>query len=94
MIGSAVACRRDRLAEVLQAFELVETLVMHLRRARQVQRQLASKHHRGQTVRDLLIDAPAESRKLTVVHDDLDLDRVVAVTCRGRRTASDEARAG
>lgn len=55
----------DRLAEALQAFELVETTADHLRRARQVQRLLASKHQRGRKVPDLLIAAAAEARDLT-----------------------------
>jgi predicted nucleic acid-binding protein len=70
----------DRLAEALEAFELVETTNEHLRRARQVQRQLASKHQRGRKVPDLLVAAAAESRNLTVLHYDADFDRIAAVT--------------
>jgi predicted nucleic acid-binding protein len=70
----------DRLAEALEAFELVETTKEHLRRARQVQRQLASKHQRGRKVPDLLVAAAAESRNLTVLHYDADFDRIAAVT--------------
>ena len=70
----------DRLAEALQAFELVETTAEHLRRARQVQRQLASKHQRGRKVPDLLVAAAAEARNLTVLHYDADFDRIAAVT--------------
>ncbi len=70
----------DRLAEALEVFELVETTADHLRRARQVQRLLASKHQRGRKVPDLLIAAAAEARGLTVLHYDTDFDRIGAVT--------------
>jgi len=70
----------DRLAEALQAFELVETSADHLQRARQVQRLLAGRHQRGRKVPDLLIAAAAESRNLTVLHYDADFDRIAAVT--------------
>jgi predicted nucleic acid-binding protein len=74
------AAEWDKLAEALQAFELVETSADHLRRARQVQRLLAAKHQRGRKVPDLLIAAAAESRGLTVLHYDADFDRIAAVT--------------
>lgn len=74
------AAEWDKLAEALQAFELVETSADHLRRARQVQRLLAAKHQRGRKVPDLLIAAAAESRDLTVLHYDADFDRIAAVT--------------
>jgi predicted nucleic acid-binding protein len=74
------AAEWDRLAEALQAFELVETTSEHLRRARQVQRMLASKHQRGGKVPDLLIAAAAETRGLTVLHYDADFDRIAAAT--------------
>jgi predicted nucleic acid-binding protein len=74
------AAEWDRLAEALQAFELIETTSDHLRRARQVQRMLASKHQRGRKVPDLLIAAAAEARGLTVLHYDADFDRIADVT--------------
>jgi predicted nucleic acid-binding protein len=74
------AAEWDRLAEALQAFELVETTSEHLRRARQIQRLLASKHQRGRKVPDLLIAAAAEARGLTVLHYDADFDRIASVT--------------
>jgi predicted nucleic acid-binding protein len=74
------AAEWDDLAEALQAFELVETTADHVRRARQVQRLLATKHQRGRKVPDLLIAAAAESRGLTVLHYDADFDRIAAVT--------------
>jgi predicted nucleic acid-binding protein len=58
----------------------VETTADHLRRARRVQRLLASKHQRGRKVPDLLVAAAAEARDLTVVHYDADFDRIAAVT--------------
>jgi predicted nucleic acid-binding protein len=70
----------DLLADALEAFELVETTAEHLRRARQVQRQLASKHQRGRKVPDLLVAAAAEARGLTVLHYDSDFVRIAAVT--------------
>lgn len=70
----------DRLAEALEAFELVETTADHLQRARRVQRLLARKHQRGRKVPDLLIAAAAELRGLTVLHYDADFDRIAAVT--------------
>lgn len=70
----------DRLAEALSALELVETTSEHLRRARQVQRMLASKHQRGRKVPDLLVAAAAEARGLTVLHYDADFDRIASVT--------------
>lgn len=70
----------DRLADALQAFELVETTAEHLRRARQVQRMLAAKHQRGRKVPDLLVAAAAEARNLTVLHYDADFDLIASVT--------------
>jgi predicted nucleic acid-binding protein len=70
----------DRLAQALNAFELVETTSAHLRRARQVQRLLASKHQRGRKVPDLLVAAAAEAANLVVLHYDADFDRISAVT--------------
>jgi predicted nucleic acid-binding protein len=70
----------DRLMDAMEAFELVETSVDHLRRARQVQRLLAAQHQRGRKVPDLLVAAAAEMRSLTVLHYDADFDRIAAVT--------------
>jgi predicted nucleic acid-binding protein len=70
----------DQLADALQLFDLVETTSEHVRRARQVQRLLASKHQRGRKVPDLLIAAAAEAKGLTVLHYDADFDRIAAVT--------------
>src|SRR4051794_10679334 len=49
----------DELAEAIEVFELVETTADHLRRARQVQRLLTSRHQRGRKVPDLLVAAAA-----------------------------------
>jgi predicted nucleic acid-binding protein len=70
----------DRLAEAVTVFELVETTAEHVRRARQVQRLLASRHQRGRKIPDLLIAAAAEARNLIVWHYDTDFDRIAAVT--------------
>jgi predicted nucleic acid-binding protein len=74
------AAEWDQLAEALAVFELVETTADHVRRARQVQRLLASKHQRGRKIPDLLIAAAAEARNLGVLHYDADPDRIAAVT--------------
>lgn len=70
----------DRFAEALELFTLIETTAEHVRRARQVQRLLATKHQRGRKVPDLLIAAAAEAPGLTVLHYDADFDRIAAVT--------------
>jgi predicted nucleic acid-binding protein len=74
------AAEWDRLADALEAFELVETDAHHVERARQVQRLLAAQHQRGRKVPDLLIAAAAESRGLIVLHYDADFDRIATVT--------------
>jgi predicted nucleic acid-binding protein len=74
------AAEWDRLADALEAFALVESTAEHVRRARQVQRLLASKHQRGRKVPDLLVAAAAEARGLTALHYDSDFDLIAAVT--------------
>lgn len=78
--SARTASEWDQLADALDAFELVETTAGHVRRARQVQRLLASKHRRGRKIPDLLIAAAAEARSLSVLHYDADFDRIAAVT--------------
>lgn len=70
----------DRLADALNAFELIETTAEHVRRAMQVQRLLATKHQRGRKIPDLLIAAAAEASDLIVLHYDADFDRIAAIT--------------
>jgi predicted nucleic acid-binding protein len=70
----------DRLADALEAFELVDTTAEHVRRAKQVQRLLAAKHQRGRKVPDLLIAAAAETSGLSVLHYDADFDLIASVT--------------
>jgi predicted nucleic acid-binding protein len=70
----------DQATEALDAFELIETSADHVRRARQVQRLLATKHQRGRKVPDLLIAAAAEANDLALLHYDADFDRIAAVT--------------
>jgi hypothetical protein len=74
------AAEWDRLAGALELFDLVETTTEHVRRAKSVQRLLASKHQRGRKVPDLLIAAAAEAEGLIVLHYDADFDRIAAVT--------------
>lgn len=64
----------------LEAFELVETTVVHIRRAKKVQRLLAANHQRGRKVPDLLIAATAESKNLTILHYDTDFDLIASAT--------------
>jgi len=70
----------DRLLDGLNAFDLVEITAEHLRRAKQVQRLLASKHQRGRKVPDLLIAAAAEAHGLAVLHYDTHFDLISAAT--------------
>jgi predicted nucleic acid-binding protein len=69
-----------RLAAALASFPLVETDAPHVRRARQVQRLLASRGLRGRKVPDLLIAAAAEEHGLVVLHYDGDFDLIARVT--------------
>jgi len=70
----------DEVLIGLEAFELVETTAVHVRRAKQVQRLLAAKHQRGRKLPDLLIAAGAEAAKLTILHYDADFDLIASVT--------------
>ena len=64
----------------LSVFALVETTAEHVRRARQVQRLLASRSQRGRKVPDLLIAAAAERDRLVLLHYDTDFDLIAKVT--------------
>jgi predicted nucleic acid-binding protein len=68
------------LTTALAAFSLIETDATHLRRARQVQRLLASRGLRGRKVPDLLIAAAAEENGLAVLHYDADFEVIARVT--------------
>lgn len=68
------------LAAALATFPLIETDAAHVRRARQVQRLLASRGLRGRKVPDLLIAAAAEQSGLIVLHYDADFDLISRVT--------------
>ena len=70
----------DHLVGALDIFTLVETTADHVARAKQVQRQLASKSQRGRKIPDLLVAAAAEAERLTVLHYDQDFDKVAKVT--------------
>ena len=74
------AAEWTRLAVALAAFPLIETDAGHLRRARQVQRLLASRGLRGRKIPDLLIAAAAEEHGLAVLHYDADFDLITRVT--------------
>ena len=74
------AAEWTRLAAALAAFPLIETDAAHLRRARQVQRLLASRGLRGRKIPDLLIAAAAEEHGLAVLHYDADFDLITRVT--------------
>ncbi len=74
------AAEWDRLTDAVEAFELVETAVEHVRRAKRTQRLLAAKHQRGRKLPDLLVAAAAEAGGLTVLHYDADFDLIATVT--------------
>lgn len=74
----------DRLVTALDAFDLVETSAVFVRRALHVQRLLAQASQRGRRIPDLLIAVAAEQLGLVVLHDDADFDRISDVT--GQRT--------
>jgi predicted nucleic acid-binding protein len=78
--GSRNAREWDQDMADLSVFELVETSVDHVRRARQVQRLLASRSQRGRKVPDLLIAAAAEAAGLTLLHYDNDFVLIARVT--------------
>jgi hypothetical protein len=64
----------------LSAFPLIETDAVHVERARQVQRLLASRGLRGRKIPDLLVAAAAEQACLMVLHYDGDFDLIARVT--------------
>jgi predicted nucleic acid-binding protein len=70
----------NRLTAALTAFPFIEADAAHVRRARQVQRLLASRGLRGRKVPDLLIAAAAEESGLAVLHYDADFDLIARVT--------------
>jgi predicted nucleic acid-binding protein len=74
------AAEWDRLTGALAILGLIETDAAHVRRARQVQRLLASKSQRGRMVPDLLVAAAAEQEGLVVLHYDADFDRIASLT--------------
>jgi predicted nucleic acid-binding protein len=78
--GSRNAREWDQDKADLSVFELVESSADHMRRARQVQRLLASRSQRGRKVPDLLIAAAAEAAGLTLLHYDNDFDLIARVT--------------
>jgi predicted nucleic acid-binding protein len=78
--GSRNAREWDRDMADLAVFELVETTANHLRRARQIQRILASRSQRGRKIPDLLIAAAAEEAGLTLLHYDGDFDLIAKAT--------------
>jgi predicted nucleic acid-binding protein len=78
--GSRNAREWDQDMDDLSILELVETTSEHVRRARQVQRLLASRSQRGRKVPDLLIAAAAEQAGLTLLHYDSDFDLIARVT--------------
>jgi predicted nucleic acid-binding protein len=78
--GSRNAREWDQDMADLSIFELVESSADHMRRARQVQRLLASRSQRGRKVPDLLIAAAAEAAGLTLLHYDNDFELIAKVT--------------
>jgi predicted nucleic acid-binding protein len=78
--GSRNAREWDRDMADLSVFELVETTADHVRRARQVQRLLASRSQRRRKIPDLLVAAAAEEAGLIVLHYDSDFDLIADAT--------------
>lgn len=78
--GSRNAQEWDQDMADLSVFELIETTSDHVRRARHVQRLLASRSQRGRKVPDLLIAAAAEQAGLTLLHYDNDFELIANVT--------------
>lgn len=78
--GSRNAREWDQDMADLSVFELLETTADHVRRARHVQRALASRSQRGRKIPDLLIAAAAEESGLTLLHYDSDFDLIARVT--------------
>lgn len=78
--GSRNSREWDQDMADLSVFELLETTSAHVRRARQVQRLLASNSQRGRKVPDLLIAAAAEQAGLTLLHYDNDFEIIAKVT--------------
>ena len=70
----------NAFAAALGTFPLIETDATHLRRARQIQRLLASRGLRCRKVPDLLIAAAAEHSGLILLHYDGDFDLISRVT--------------
>lgn len=70
----------DRLIVALGAFRRIDVEEHHFDRARQVQRELATRGLKGRKVRDLLVAAVAEAASLTVLHYDADFDHIATVT--------------
>jgi predicted nucleic acid-binding protein len=70
----------DRLIVALGAFRRIDVEEHHFERARQVQRELATRGLKGRKVPDLLIAAVAEGASLTVLHYDADFDHIATVT--------------
>lgn len=78
--GSRNAREWDQDMADLSVFQLVETTAEHVRRARQVQRLLASRSQRGRKVPDLLIAAAGEQERLVLLHYDSDFELIARVT--------------
>lgn len=72
----------DRILYALAVLPMVEVEPADLRRAEQVQRQLADAALRGRKVPDLLIAAAAERLDLTVLHYDRDFEYIARMTGR------------
>ena len=78
--GSRNSREWDQDTADLSVFDLVETTAEHMRRARQVQRLLASPSQRSRKVPDLLIAAAAEGAGSTLLRYDADFDQIARVT--------------
>ena len=70
----------DRLTGALATFTLIATDAAHVRRARHVQRLLASRGQKGRKIPDLLVAAAAEDADLTDLHYDTDFELIARAT--------------
>ncbi|MGL5851076.1 MAG: PIN domain-containing protein [Phycicoccus sp.] len=70
----------DHLIAALDLAVGVDLTASHVRRALQVQRQLAERSGRGRKIPDLLVAAAAEALDVAVLHYDSDFDLIASVT--------------
>ena len=78
--SARTADEHDRIITGLAELVRIDVTTSHIKRAVEVQRELAAQGLRGRAVPDLIIAAVAEDTGATVVHYDRDFDHIAAVT--------------